>query len=115
MKEKILSLTKKDFNIQTFKSGGPGGQHQNKTDSGVRIVHKDSGAVGQSRSSRSQHANKKLAFERLTQSKKFKVWLNRRVFEITEGKTLEQRVDEQMKSESIKIESKDEKGKWKTM
>lgn len=49
MKELLFSLTKKDFRIETFRSGGKGGQHQNKTDSGVRIVHLESGAVGESR------------------------------------------------------------------
>jgi protein subunit release factor B len=36
-KEKLFSITKKDFKIQTFRSGGKGGQHQNKTNSGVAI------------------------------------------------------------------------------
>lgn len=114
-KEKILSLTKKDFRIQTFKSGGPGGQHQNKTDSGVRIIHRDSGAVAESRSDRSQYRNKRIAFNKVLKTTTFKLWLNRRVFEITGGKTLEQRVDELMKPESIKVEGKDEKGKWEMM
>lgn len=74
-RELILSLSKKDFVIQTFRSGGPGGQHQNKVESGVRIIHPDSGAVGESRNSRSQHANKKMAFLRLTKSKKFNDWI----------------------------------------
>jgi len=30
MKEKLFSVTRKDFDIQTFRSGGKGGQHQNK-------------------------------------------------------------------------------------
>ena len=34
-----------DVEIQSFKSGGPGGQHQNKTESGVRIIHKPTGLV----------------------------------------------------------------------
>jgi len=44
-KEKLFSITKKDLEIQTFCSGGLGGQHQNKTASGVRIIHRASGAV----------------------------------------------------------------------
>jgi protein subunit release factor B len=111
-KEKLFSITKKDFDIQTFASGGPGGQHQNKTQSGVRIVHRDSGAVGESRTERSQHMNKKLALQRLTDSKKFKAWLNRRVHEVIEKKTVEQKVEEQMKPENLKIEVRDEKGQW---
>ncbi len=42
--------------MQTFCSGGPGGQHQNKTQSGVRLIHK-SGVRAESRTERSQHKN----------------------------------------------------------
>jgi hypothetical protein len=56
--------------------------------------------------------NKKLALQRLTDSKKFKVWLNRRVHEVIEKKTVEQKVEEQMKPENLKIEVRDEKGQW---
>lgn len=75
MKQLLFSVTKKDFNIHTFASGGPGGQHQNTTNSGVRIVHRDSGAKGESREQRSQHQNKRLAFNRLCKSPKFQMWL----------------------------------------
>ena len=111
-RELLFSVTKDDFDIQTFKSGGKGGQHQNKTDSGVRIVHKESGAVGESRSDRSQHRNKRLALKRLTEDSKFKLWVNRRAFEIIKGKTIEQEVEEMMDPKNIKIEVKDENGKW---
>ena len=40
-----------------FRSGGPGGQHQNKTESGVRYTHLPSGVAAESRSERSQHKN----------------------------------------------------------
>lgn len=59
--EKLLS----DCEVQTFRSGGPGGQHQNTTDSGVRLIHLPSGVRVESRSERSQHRNRKLALERL--------------------------------------------------
>lgn len=111
-KEKIFSLSKKDFEIQTFRSGGAGGQHQNKTDSGVRIIHKDSGSVGESRNFKSQYQNKREALKRLVESKKFKLWVNKRIFEITGGKTLEQRVEEQMTGDKIKVEIVNEQGKW---
>ena len=112
MKEKLFTITKKDFDIQTFCSGGPGGQAQNKTSSGVRIVHKASGAVGESRTHRSQHHNKREALKRLTESKKFKIWLTRKMYEINDGKTIEQKVEEAVKEENIKIEVKNEKGEW---
>ena len=112
MKRKhLFSVTKKDFDVQTFRAGGKGGQHQNKTDSAVRIIHRDSGAVGISRNDRSQHRNKKLALERLTKTTKFKLWIARRVNEITIGKTIEEQVKEDMKPENLTIEIK-ENGQW---
>ena len=41
----------------TFRSGGPGGQHQNKTESGVRYTHLPTGIAAESRTERSQHKN----------------------------------------------------------
>ena len=64
-KEIIFSASRKDFRVDTFKSGGKGGQHQNKTDSGVRITHLPSGISAESRTSRSQRENRKLAFRKL--------------------------------------------------
>jgi len=104
-KELILSITKKDFEVQTFRAGGKGGQHQNKTSSAVRIIHKDSGAVGESREERSQFQNKRIAFKRLTGSVKFKKWLNIKLLEIERGKTIEKQVDEMMQPENLKIET----------
>ena len=71
-KDYLFSVTKDDFEIQTFRSGGKGGQHQNTTDSGVRLIHKESGIVSESRSERSQYANKKIAFRGLINNPKFK-------------------------------------------
>lgn len=111
-KELLFSITRKDLDIQVFRSGGPGGQNQNKTESGVRIVHRESRAVGESRTERSQHANRKLALQRLVQSPKFKVWHARKVHELQTGKTIEQLVEESMRPENLKIEVRDESGKW---
>lgn len=46
-----------DLRRDTFRSGGPGGQHQNKTESGVRYTHIPSGVAAESRSERSQIKN----------------------------------------------------------
>src|SRR5439155_7412304 len=46
-----------DLRRDTFRSGGPGGQHQNKTESGVRYTHIPSGIAAESRTERSQHKN----------------------------------------------------------
>ena len=101
-KTPLFSITKKDLDIQTFRSGGPGGQHQNTTDSGVRIIHKESGAVGESRQFRSQYQNKRAALERLTQTVNFKLWLNRKVFNL--DCDLESKVDSSMQENNLKVE-----------
>jgi len=51
--------------VDTFRSGGPGGQHQNKTESGVRLTHLTTGLVVTARESRSQHSNRRVALTRL--------------------------------------------------
>lgn len=60
-----LRIPRKHLRRQVFRAGGPGGQHQNKTDSAVRWTHLPSGVSAESRSDRSQHANSDLAYDRL--------------------------------------------------
>lgn len=64
-KSLIVSYRRKDFRVDTFRAGGPGGQNQNKRNTGVRITHLPSGLVAESRETRSQEQNKTLAFRRL--------------------------------------------------
>ena len=112
MKELLFSVTKKDFDIQYFCTGGPGGQSQNKTASGVRIVHKDSGAVAESREERQQHQNLKIAFKRLTSSDKFQLWLKIKTSEMLMHETIEQQLERILAPENIRTEVKDEKNRW---
>ena len=51
--------------VETFRSGGKGGQHQNVTDSGVRLTHVPSGLVATGRRFRSQLRNKRAALRTL--------------------------------------------------
>jgi peptide chain release factor len=55
-----------DVRFEVFRAGGPGGQHQNKTESAVRATHRPSGLSVVAREERSQHRNKAVARERLT-------------------------------------------------
>jgi peptide chain release factor 2 len=52
-----IELRDVDLKRDVFRSGGPGGQHQNKTESGVRYTHLPTGIAAESRSERSQHKN----------------------------------------------------------
>ena len=79
MREKLFSVTLDDCDVQHFRPGGNGGQNQNKRDIGTRIVHRASGAVGEFREERSQLQNKRAAFRRMTETGKFRVWLNREI------------------------------------
>ena len=56
-----------DVRFETFRAGGAGGQHQNKTESAVRAVHRPTGVAVVVREERSQHRNKALALDRLAE------------------------------------------------
>jgi protein subunit release factor A len=57
----------REVEVEVFRSSGPGGQHVNKTESALRLIHVPSGVVVISRDSPSQHRNRETAFERLVE------------------------------------------------
>jgi peptide chain release factor len=63
--EPAKALTAQEVRFEAFRAGGPGGQHQNKTESAVRAIHMASGLSVVAREERSQHRNKALALARI--------------------------------------------------
>ena len=57
----------RDCDIEFIVAGGPGGQHRNKVETGVRLKHRETGIVVMARERRSQSANREEAFKRMSE------------------------------------------------
>jgi protein subunit release factor A len=110
-KKLLFSISIKDCRVDTFTVSGPGGGGKDTSNTGVRVTHPPSGAVGTSSDERSQLKNKQAAFKRMAASKAFKAWHQRVTAELLTGKSVEQRVEEAMEPHNLKVEVKKE-GRW---
>jgi peptide chain release factor 1 len=79
-----VEIREEDLKIETMRSGGPGGQHQNKTESGVRVTHLPTGIVVNCRDEKSQHKNRAKALR----------VLRSRLYELQRRKHEEERADQ---------------------
>lgn len=116
-RELLFSVTRKDLIVETFYAGGKGGSNQNKRKTGVRVKHPASGAVGEGRNSRSQHQNKQVAFTRMREHPRFRVWLAEQIqAEQVRGNAeleVESSVASQMQPDNLLIEVWDTgRGGW---
>jgi protein subunit release factor A len=71
----------KETKVYTYKSSGPGGQHKNKRETAIRLVHIPTGLKVVATEFRSQSQNKELAFHRL----------KKRLLELTKRKKIRRR------------------------
>ena len=111
-KKLLFSVTAKDCKWDYFRGSGAGGQKRNKTSNAVRCTHTASGAIGQSQDERSQIQNKRLAFKRMAETKKFKNWLKVEIARHTGIEEAAKRYSErEVHSNRILIEIKKD-GKW---
>lgn len=107
-RKRVLSVTIHDCEVQTFRAGGPGGQKQNKTSSGARVIHHPSGARGECREERSQLQNKRRAFLRMIETPAFKTWMR---IKLGHEAIVDAQVDRMMWPVNIKTEVRED-GKW---
>lgn len=111
-KKKITLVTAKDCEFTAYCGSGAGGQARNKVHSAMMCKHLVSGAIGRCSESRSQLENKRTAFRRMAETPKFRVWLNRRLYEIQQGETMERTVEKMMAPENLLVEVKNAEGGW---
>jgi len=112
--QKLFSITIKDFDIQTFSVGGHGGGGKDTSNSGVRLIHRDSGAVGVGTENRSNTLNRQSAFKKLVATTRFQGWFKKECAKRLGQKTLEtleelktrvdQQLDQDIQNGLVKIE-----------
>lgn len=112
MKKLIFTLTKKDFEITWFSGSGAGGQHRNKHQNCCRIKHIATGILSTGQSQRDRQSNVREAFDGIKRNKLFLSWCSLRCYEIEQGKSIEQIVDEWMTSDNLRVECMLD-GEWK--
>jgi len=110
-KELLFSVTKKDFEVTWFSGTGAGGQYRNKHQNCCRIIHKESGSMGTGQSQRDRISNQKEAFNNCVNTLSFKLWLNKKIYEIEnkDKESLDSIIDREMKK--IKVEVM-KNGEW---
>ena len=96
-RELLFSVTAKDCEWQFCRGSGKGGQNRNKRDTAVTCIHKSSGAIGKSCDERGQLQNRRLAFQRMAESKKFQLWARVQAYkQITDTRAIEQKIDKEL-------------------
>jgi len=111
-REKLFSVTIHDCEVQVFRAGGNGGQGQNTTDTGVRIIHHPSGARAECRETRSQLENRRRAFVRMAKSPQFQGWVAVQTGRVKSDEQIRREVDAELADPSkLRVEVRRD-GRW---
>jgi hypothetical protein len=111
-RELLFRVTAKDFEETHVRGSGPGGQHRNKTSTGVRLRHRASGAVAEATEHKSQEQNRREAWKRVRDTPEWKVWFRDMVATTSGQPTIAQRVDRAMRPENITTQVLDDRQRW---
>lgn len=109
----LFSVTIKDCDVQAFTVGGHGGAGKDTSNTGVRVVHRKSGATGRAVDTRSYDMNRRLAFVRMAESRQFRLWVRAEASRLMGQETPEEVVDKLMsRTEDFRVEVRGEDGEW---
>jgi protein subunit release factor A len=111
-RELLFRVTAKDFDETHVRGSGPGGQHRNKTSTGVRLRHRASGAVGEATDDKSQHRNRMEAFRRLRETPEWQSWFRAMVAKAYGRESLTAQVERMMSPENITTQLLDDRSRW---
>jgi protein subunit release factor B len=112
-RELLFSVTANDCDWSYTRGTGNGGQKKNKTNSAVHCTHRASGAHGYAEDSRVQRQNRSTAFERMVNTKEFKLWHKMEIMRRTgQEAAIQDNVERQLKQ--IRVDVK-ENGLWKAI
>lgn len=108
----LFSVTVADCDLQTFTVSGAGGQHRDRAQTGVRLTHRASGAVGEARDSREQKRNKRAAFIRMTKTSTFRFWLDQERKRLQGEETAAERVQRDLEDPDVTLVEVRRNGAW---
>lgn len=109
MRTKLFSVGIDDCRVDTFTVGGHGGAGKDTSNTGVRVTHEPSGAVGKSTESRRQSVNKRTAFHRMGETTAFRAWAR---LKAAGFQSIDAWVEDTLKPGNIRVEVMDENGAW---